>query len=247
MIIKFTEYEDLPLQNPPLKEVICQIRFTPLLEIAQKLPTDFQAELRDRYPGFKIKQSIGLESGQPLPGEYEFLSANEQSSAILGFNHLSLVTKEYSDWASYNEEIRFLLNAFSNSYGILLTSRIGLRYINEITIANIGVTSIDDLLNILNRDINCLIRNEPWDYPRKANFQFSIPDNGNELTLRLVFDQEPQPRLIIDLDYFSKINPPVETGVEDILDYLENFHKIVYLAFRWSIEERHIEVFNPMS
>lgn len=247
MTIKFTEYEDLPLQNPPLKEVICQIRFTPLLEIAEKLPTDFQKELRVRYPDFKIRQNIGLESGQPLPGEYEFISANELSSAILGFNHISLVTKEYSSWARFNEEIQFILKAFSNAYGIILTSRVGLRYVNEITMPNTGVTSIDDLLNILNRDISCLIRTEPWNYPRKANFQFSIPDSGNILTLRLVFDQEPQPRLIIDLDYFSKINPPVETSVEDILDYLENFHRMIYLAFRWSIEERHIEVFNPMS
>ena len=247
MTLNFKEYEDLPLESPPVREVICQVRFAPLLEIAQKLPTDFQRELRTHYPDFKIRQSVGLEAGQPLPRAYEFISPNELSTASLGFNFLSLTTKEYSHWTNFIEEVEFLLQKFISSYGIILSSRIGLRYVNEITLDSIAANSVDDLLGLLNSDLSCLIVNDSWSLPRIAAYQLSIPDDENELTLRFAFVQDPKDRLVIDLDYYSMFDPPIETAVEDIREILEEFHKKIYSAFRWSIEESYIEVFNPES
>jgi uncharacterized protein (TIGR04255 family) len=209
------------------------------------LPTDFQKKIRTRFHNFAVKQSIALEVGQQLPSEYEFGSSNKLTTASLGFNFIALTSREYSHWANFKEEFKFLLEAFTASYGSILSSRIGLRYINEITPESIGFNTVEQLLNILNKDLKCLIINSYWSLPRKIINQISIPDDDNELTLRMAFDQDPDIKLIIDLDYFTTFDPPLEMTLEDIRETLEVFHRKNYYAFRWSIEESPIELFSP--
>jgi uncharacterized protein (TIGR04255 family) len=246
MTLKFKEYEDVPLGNPPAREVICQVRFAPLLEITQNLPTQFQREIRTKFPKFAVTQNIGLGGGQALPSEYAFNSSDNLSTASLGADFIAYATREYRHWKSFVSEVKFLLEAFTTSYGIILSTRIGLRYVNEITLDSTNTESIEDLLSILNEDLRCLLINPAWGLPRKAVFQLSIPDSNNEFALRLGLGQEPSTRVILDFDYFCGFEPPTEMQIDSILEYLDLFHKKNYLAFRWAIAEDHIDVFEPM-
>jgi len=247
MTLKFKEYEGIPLGNPPAREVICQVRFAPLLEITQNLPAQFQREIRTRFPNFALTQNVGLGGGQPFPNEYAFNSSDNLSTASLGTNFIAYTTREYSHWMSFISEVKFLLEAFTTSYGIILSTRIGLRYINEITLDSTNTESIEDLLSILNEDLRCLLINSAWGLPRKAVFQLSIPDSNNEFILRLGLGQEPTIRIILDFDYSRAFEPPTEMQIDTILENLDLFHKKNYFAFRWAIAEDRIDVFEPIT
>ena len=58
MILNFPEKQEIKLKTAPLDEVICQVKFSPILSIAKELPTDFQEAIRNRFPGFEIQQGV---------------------------------------------------------------------------------------------------------------------------------------------------------------------------------------------
>jgi uncharacterized protein (TIGR04255 family) len=248
MSLNFKHYEDLPLRNPPLREVICQVSFAPLLEIVQKLPTGFQSKIRDRFPKFAMSQAVGIDINQPLPSEYVFKSANDGSSVSLTFNFLALSTKEYSHWDAFKKEMQGLLQAFSEAHGDILVTRIGLRYINQLTKENLGLEQPEDLVSILNDNLNCLITNKSWTTPKSAFFQISLEDGENDLTIRLNIDRKPENkdlRIILDFDYFKTYSTPIIITIDDIVAKLHEFHTHCYDAFRWSINEEKIQILKP--
>lgn len=245
MALKFHHYEDLPLANPPLREVICQVNFAPLLEIVRNLPTDFQSKIRNRFPKFAVRQTVGLDASQPLPSEYEFKSASDHSSASLAFSFVALATREYSHWGAFQDEMQGVLQAFTDVYGDILTTRIGLRFINELSASNLEVKDSEELLGVLNDDLTCLIVNAAWTTPKSAFHQLSLEDGDDELTIRVNFDRKSEPKIILDFDFFTTLNTPIATAVPDIIRTLQEFHINCYDVFRWSIKEDKIHLLKP--
>ncbi|MCJ7586007.1 MAG: TIGR04255 family protein [Anaerolineales bacterium] len=246
MTLNFLHYKDLPLKNSPLREVICQISFAPLLEIVQKLPTDFQSKIRNRFPMFAVRQTVGLDTSQPLPSEYEFKSASDKSSVSLAFNFIALSTREYSHWDIFREQSENLLEIFSNVYGKILMTRIGLRYINQFSYDNTKLKGPDELLSILNDDLSCLLLNSAWSLPQKAYYQLSLEEEKDELTIRLNFNRDPDTKIILDFDYFTVLETPLDMDVNSIIDILVKFHTNCYDVFRWSIRDEKIGLLQPI-
>jgi uncharacterized protein (TIGR04255 family) len=246
MSLNFRHYKDLPLRNSPLREVICQISFAPLLEIVQKLPTDFQSKIRDEFPKFAVRQTIALDANQPLPSEYEFKSASDKSSVSLAFNYIALSTREYSHWDIFRKQSQNLLEVFSNVYGKILTTRIGLRYINQFSFDNTTLKEPDELLGILNDDLKCLLVNSAWSLPKKAYHQLSLEEEKNELTIRMNFEKDPDPKMILDFDYFTVLDTPLGMDVKSIIDVMVKFHTNCYDVFRWSIRDEKIGLLQPI-
>lgn len=60
MTIKFPSKPDIPLKKAPLMEVVCQVRFPPILRINTEEPSEFQEEIRDRFPKIEIEQGFLL-------------------------------------------------------------------------------------------------------------------------------------------------------------------------------------------
>jgi uncharacterized protein (TIGR04255 family) len=49
----------------PLEEVICQLRFLPVLKIDTEPPAGFQEEIRAEYPLYESKSPLRLPAGLP--------------------------------------------------------------------------------------------------------------------------------------------------------------------------------------
>lgn len=49
----------------PLDEVICQLRFPPVLKIDTEVPAGFQEQIRDDYPFYESKSPLRLPTGLP--------------------------------------------------------------------------------------------------------------------------------------------------------------------------------------
>jgi uncharacterized protein (TIGR04255 family) len=56
----FPEIERIVYRNNPLTEVVCQLRFPPILSIESELPVKFQDAIREMYPSFQEKVELPL-------------------------------------------------------------------------------------------------------------------------------------------------------------------------------------------
>src|SRR5262245_23979606 len=99
--------------NNTLEEVLCQLRFPPILKIGSPAPAGFQERLRDQYPLFREQSeaSIILPPGSSIPIDlarlvptataYEFASADEVWKLSLARDFIALTCSKYDRWENF--------------------------------------------------------------------------------------------------------------------------------------------------
>jgi len=245
MPISFPHRDDVTLEAPPLTQVICQVRFAPILQIVVGLPSAYQELIRLRFPKF----GPGIKDGGrslvlPFPpNEFFFETYDGQSKASLALDFIALFTQKYSHWQSFTEDLQMVLGAFEEVYGSILTTRIGLRYINELRFANTGTDSMNGLVDLLNPELTHLYRNPIWSPPEKITDSILLHDDSGSLALRIEIASTPEARISLDYDFYTELVKPVEMGKDKILETVSSFHQVIYNAFRWSIREEGMRAF----
>ncbi len=142
-------------QNP-LIEVVCQLRFPPILRIDSEAPAALQEKIRAKYPLFKEKHISDL--GIELPPEiaqlsnsvistplrtsrisYDFISADEQWRVGLTREFIALSTTKYERWEDFKAHLEQPLQVFIETYSPAFFSRVGLRYRDLIRRPRLGL------------------------------------------------------------------------------------------------------------
>lgn len=161
----FPESEKVYYRDNPLTEVICQLRFPPILSIESDLPARFQDSIRDTYPLFQEKKDYSVnipdELKSQLPQEiinifpsqvskknYEFTSEDGLWKINLTRTFLSLTNYRYYSWEEFMNYLTSSFEALIEIYSPTFFTRIGLRYKDLIdkTQLNLGEQSWDRLL-----------------------------------------------------------------------------------------------------
>lgn len=154
----FPEIERVIYQKLPLEEVICQIRFPPILTIDTEIPSVFQEAIRQEYPFFKettniinidipnnLKELFPKELTELPPRSeknFEFLSKDRMSKINLTRDFLAISTRRYSRWESFRECILRPFEVFNRIYSPVIFIRIGLRYRNVIARSKLNLDGI---------------------------------------------------------------------------------------------------------
>lgn len=129
----------------PLIEVICQLRFPPILKIATEPPAQFQELIRAEYPLLsEVTPDMNLEVPAGIPASfaeivkgtlnkrellgYDFVSADEKWKVSLMRDFLSLSTGYYTRWEDFVERMQGPVRALIEVYQPAFFTRIGLRY-----------------------------------------------------------------------------------------------------------------------
>ncbi len=252
MPVHFEDYEDIHFDNAPLKEVICQIQFSPILRIANEDPVDFQESIRDRFPKLSVEQPVvigplithGSESPKIDTGAriFRFHNRSESCSVTLAPHFVAFTSEVYKSWLDYRDDLSFLINAFQKTYNIQYATRIGLRYINVLTIENTKSEEFSEIISLLRDEIVTYFRISEIENPHivKQEVRVQIDDDG-VLALRFGLREDAKDEFILDYDRY--ITQEVET--DDILERCERFHRLIYNAFRWSLAENKLQVFEP--
>lgn len=135
-----SDYEPCTYENNQLLEVICQLRFPPILTINEKMPADFQEEIRGDFPQFSVRvENVPNGPGQPPANpprtinNYHFVSADGKWKLNLTQNFIALSTIEYTDWRTFAGKLDKPLGHFIQRYHPAYFERVGLRYMNAIS------------------------------------------------------------------------------------------------------------------
>jgi uncharacterized protein (TIGR04255 family) len=248
----FREVSRVIYENNPLQEVLCQLKFPPILRIASEIPAAYQEKIRKEYPFVEeTSAEPGLPPGLPLeirkliqsfsiPTEkaFGFVSADRHWKVSLNKEFVALSTTQYVRWEDFKQHLATPLEALAEHYAPPFFTRVGLRYRDLIVRSKLGLEgrNWDDLLEPYiagelaeNTITSCIERAD-------RDLLIRIPEANSKIHIRhgLVGDkQKREPCYYIDSDFFT--DERVKTN--DILGTLDRFNGEAGRFFRWCIRD----------
>lgn len=138
-------------KNAPTHEVICQLRFPTILTINNVEPADFQEAIREEFPQYARRQEVSAPkltglggpnvqmAQQPPVSNYHFLSADGRWKLNLTKDFIALSTLRYPGWETFARQLDKPLAAFIKLYKPAYFQRVGLRYVNIVSRARLGL------------------------------------------------------------------------------------------------------------
>ena len=254
MALNFPRQPELRLQRSPLTEVICQVRFPPILRIANEEPADFQEFVRREFPRFEREEGYLFQlqfSGAGMAESpaarqpsrlYRFRSADQQTIITLSTDFYALSTTAYTVWDDFSRNLMLAHEAVRTVYRPEFSTRIGLRYVNELIPSHLGLSSLDDVISLLRPELTSMIHTDAWSMPTEMLCQLLLEDSNGKLGLRFGTKVTPdEPVFILDFDYYDDRELPFDS----IISRCQQYHTIIYDAFRWCIRDEKLNVFQP--
>lgn len=241
----------------PLEEVVCQLRFPPILRIDAETPVAFQEAVRDIFPlyqrvGSRAVMPLGLPPDllQMLGGAagavHEFASADQIWKLSLARDFIALTTRSYREWSEFKSKLQGPLDALCSNYQPAFFVRIGLRYRDKVDREAFGLegTAWRELL-----------RAEALGELGDPNIGSQIQHVLRELIVRLP-DEAGQVRIVhglqtesskstyvIDADFFTD----AQTETKGVSDVLNAFNRRAGHLFRWYITTTLHNAMDPQS
>lgn len=236
----------------PLSEVICQVRFPPILRIEAEPPVSFQDRVRAEYPMFYEVQSEPPTATMPaeiasivksmLPTRarktaYEFASEDRAWSITLSRDALALKTTAYERWENFRKHLEGPLASLNELYKPAFFSRVGLRYVNVIQ---------QSKLELKDRPWSELLRPHIAGEFTATELAGQIEHAARELRVKLAGEGSVMIRhgiaaeessdeqcFVIDSDFFTerRLEP------QNALELLNIFNRESGRLFRWCIQD----------
>jgi uncharacterized protein (TIGR04255 family) len=243
----------------PLIEVICQIRFPPVLRIDSEVPAHFQERIRAHFPLLteeesqlpseltpELAQLVRTAILQQAPRKsWKFTSEDASWEVTLARDFFALSTKSYTRWEDFRSRFAMVLEALQTEYRPSFLTRIGLRYQNLIVRSNLGLTDISwsELLQphiaaeYSSLDLSPAIRESGH------RVLIELSQNGRVNLRHGTAHKQGEDELLylIDNDFFTED----KTEVAHVLNRLDLFNGESGRLFRWCITERLHEAMEP--
>ena len=252
----FPPSERIIFKKNPLVQVLCQLKFPPILRIDTEIPSQFQDLIRARFPLYTVKPEGNLDIPDniaetippeilrsfnlgPVKQNHEFVSENGDLKINLTSSFVALTANSYERWESFSESLDVAIRAVTEVYSPANYSRIGLRYIDVIDRDELALegTEWGQLLNV---HILSLAGSEiTAGHVINHNSEHLIAlDNGTsvvKIRTKFVTDAENDNRkFLIDSD-FSENNT---TPIEDASALLSYFNIRSSRFIQWCISEK---------
>jgi uncharacterized protein (TIGR04255 family) len=254
MSLNFPQKPEVRLGRSPLDEVICQVKFPPILRITREPPIEFQEAIRERFPGLEAEQGVKVkfpeigESGKPVvessPKLYRFIASDQKSNVALAPDFFALSTKKYTHWSDFLGDLNYVSSAVIGSYQPSYATRIGLRFINRFTRKNTNSKTLEEILSLFREELTCLIRAEVWQEPKEMISQILLKDRKANLTIRTGLGRERNESFfLLDFDYYEE----GQISLEDLNRRLDGYHSRIHDAFRWCLLDESLGKFEPLS
>ncbi|MFO7917639.1 MAG: TIGR04255 family protein [Anaerolineae bacterium] len=245
-----SSHPDVKYKNPPLVEVVCEIRFISTESWDLAIPGLIYNQVEDFFPVRRSRRRIHSEAratDRGLDQEFQFTQLaqflNERENAfiqvgpnLLSVNHL----KPYPTWEKYKPLTQKGIKAYISVAEPEQIRRIGLRYINRIKIPKerINLEEYFDFRPFVGSKL-----------PQElSGFMIGIQseyDNGqNNLRLQLKSSTADDPEstaYLLDLDYFT--SQPTNVSMEEVLMWIEKAHNRIQRAFEGCLTDKLRKLF----
>lgn len=255
------EFERVIYKRNPLIQVVCQLRFPPILKISHQEPVEFQDEIRSQYPLFEIINAqvpsevskIAQQFGLPLQNEvtYSFKSEDQRWSLSIAKDFIALTTSNYERFEQFKLRLEVALKTFERIYKPSYYTRIGLRYQDLIIRSKLG---IDDKSwsDLIAQHISSELYHPEFAASIEAltkNLIIKIECGKIHLTHGLVAVKKA-PENTNEIAYLFDADCFIEQTIEgdsNVWDLLVQFNQSAGRLFRWSITDTLHNAMQPQS
>jgi uncharacterized protein (TIGR04255 family) len=248
-------------QRNPLVEVVCQLRFPPILKISHQEPVELQDEIRFQYPLFETTQSeIPLEIlkvvqqfGLPLQTDtlYSFKSEDQRWTLSITKDFIALATSSYERYEQFRQRFEQALEIFERIYKPSFYKRIGLRYQDLIIRSKLGIED---------KQWSDLIAKHLASELHDPELSSSIESITKNLILKMETGQINLNHGLVavkesnedagEIAYLFNTDFYTERKIEvngDVWNSLDHFNKSARRLFRWSITDTLHNAMQPRS
>jgi uncharacterized protein (TIGR04255 family) len=253
----FPSSDRVIFERNPLAEVVCELRFPPILRIASELPAEFQERIRPSYPNFQ-QQMAGFNAAAPLPPQGvgnvainapffnwqpqpSFVFSNEAQTRTLTLTQESfaIAERQYTEWPDLRAEIETLAGHMAAVYAPSFYTRTGLRYQDLIDRVSLGIGEVPwaELLNpafvgLLGRDTP--VSQEVRRITSVAEIELADMPGAHVRVQHGLIELPPPEKYLIDSDFFANERSDLAT----VLARLGAFSAHAGNLFRWAISEQ---------
>lgn len=256
MSLALPTFDDVYLENAPLREVICQVRFPTVLSISAREPAELQELIRDQLPLYEFERGVALEISpgkiegalQSTPPIYRFRTSGRETTLSVSQDFFAINTTAYRHWDDFLHILEMSYQAVRKVYRLSYATRIGLRYINFLTRENTASASFEDLIKVIQPELRGMLQaaiiSNPENLPVFVH-HVRIPNDEGILSLNVSLIREkdiPEAQIVLDFDQYIEGDA---LPLDDLLPRYTRFNRLIYNAFRWSIPESRIAVFGP--
>ena len=246
-VVKRMKYNKSPLEN-----VICQLRFPPILQIDSEIPYQFQNKIREQFPNYEekieiqqeINASVNLAAMNQITNpmtkvsstkNHEFTTEDEHWTINLTRTFLSISTNKYNTWEDMIERLRLPLEAFT---------RVGLRYVDVFCRSSLGLNVDDYPWNKLIKPYFLgLLGSSVAPNVKDMNSVYEIGCEDGDGTVRIVANlvkriDTDEECFLMDSDVYTSNKVPCDTILEK-LNYLhDRSSRLVRFAITDELHER---------
>ncbi len=246
-------------KNPPLVMSLCQVRFASVLSVSDEaFVAPFQNAIRREFPladrPVEIQVALDMRPGGFQPPvtqqKWRFADVSGTWAVVLAQDFIALETREYSDFDHFMERLSFVLNALVKHIQPDPGLRIGLRYIDEIRLADADPRSA-----IRPELLGAMTQEEVFSKAVRSVQEIALQyPEGEAVTLRHGYFssgttvQPPAPEsaplgpfYLLDTDVYREFTPPavLQMDTDSICQHVEEYHQAVYRLFRWALTDEY--------
>lgn len=249
----------------PLEQVICQLRFPPILRIDAEIPAAFQDKVRGEFPNysetseFKFELPPGIKGS--IPSEivnqmlqssggknYEFSSEDGLWKINLTRTFIALTSYEYERWEKFKDKLRLPLQALIEIYAPNYFSRIGLRYVDVIKRSVLGLQDTDWSELLQPYILGLLASQDVGSHVSAFESRHDINLADGESIVKIIMryteaSDTGEVYFVIDSDFFTTN----KTQIPDATEKLDFFSARGTRLFRWCITERLHDAMGPQA
>lgn len=218
-----------------IKIAVCELRFPTLLELETNEPVKLQGQLRKHYPHYEKQHEV-------LIGEkrYLFVSKDKNWTVVLKASSLALETTKYISFEDFIARFTEMLKIAGRFLDADFFTRVGLRYINEIPVAD---GTLEEWINPVL--VGSFKENVLGPIAQSANEIRGFTDVGaytfrHGVKLRDNPLEKPVDMYYLDFDYSSE---NVEQG--ELLGLLTKFNEINFSLFHWALGDKATGLLGP--
>ncbi|MHB8620574.1 MAG: TIGR04255 family protein [Chloroflexota bacterium] len=245
-------------KRTPLRTVVFQVTFPPVLSISQpEYVAEFQERIRGDYPilepGQRVAGQMILAAGDPMPPPpsvsatplWLFLNASRDWRVTLATDFLAVQTTAYEDFRDFQSRVRVVLEALISKVSPGVQERLGLRYINEARHMNADQPS--DWRKLLRPELIGIADQELLGHIDQSlqEIRVQLPD-GHLVMKHGFFGADSLlkgPLYLLDFDCFDETTNPFQ--LDAILTKLASYNTVVHKVFRWVLQDSLFASFEP--
>jgi uncharacterized protein (TIGR04255 family) len=246
-------------ETSPLSLALCQIRFPPVLSIAkQDWVAPFQEAIREDYPnGSPIQQNVQVQiqlsgassvASSTGPAAWRFADLEDNWAVTLATDSVALETRAYQDFDDFLRRLDQMLHVLVQFVHPAITTRLGLRYINELRPGHndwpsvirpelLGAVAVPQFSTRTVQSVQQLALRDAEG--AGINVNHGVFPEGTIVNPRPGDSISEGPFYLLDLDVFQEFSrrDVLPINVALICQRVETYHDAISRLFRWSITE----------